>query len=324
MRRAYLTIFILLGTVSLVFAENQPLRFAPHWLPQAQFAGFYVASDQGFYEEAGLDVEIIHPTANINVIDYLEQGTADVISQFLITAITGRDRGVNMVNIAQFSQHSAILFVSKKSSNINTLDDFDGKRIGVWRGGFREAPMAMIMDHDLEVEWVPILSTVNLFLEDGVDLMTMMWYNEYNQIYLSGLERDELNTFFLSDYGFDVPEDGLYTLKTTREERQEDLQAFTEATLQGWQYAAENRDYTVELVVEKMREAHIPANEAHQRWMLDKVLEMQQPGDKDVVPGELHPDDFRMAVNILQERGMLERKACDYNNFFMPVLPGIQ
>ncbi len=182
-------------------------------------------------------------------------------------------------------------------------------------------PMAMISQHGLEVEWVPILSTVNLFLLGGVDLMTVMWYNEYNQIYLSGINKDELNTFFLSDYSFDVPEDGLYAMRETREAMGEELKAFVTATRKGWKYAANHRDETVERVVRIMREAHIPANPAHQRWMLDKVLTTQDLGDKQLGPGELHPDDFRMAMDILQDRGMIQVEGFSYEDFFVPVLP---
>jgi NitT/TauT family transport system substrate-binding protein len=302
-------------------AGNSPLRFSPHWLPQAQFAGFYVAQDQGFYREAGLDVEITHPRANVNVADMLKEGTVDVISQFLVSAIVARDQGLELVNFAQSSQHSAILFVSKSSSGIENIGDFQGKKIGVWQGGFSEVPMAMIRGYDLAVEWVPILSTVNLFLMDGVDLMTVMWYNEYNQIYLSGINEDEMNTFFLSDHGFDVPEDGLYAMKDTRVGRSADLKAFVEATQRGWDHAAENRDYTLELVLGIMRQAHIPANAAHQRWMLDRVLDMQESGDKEVTRWQLHPNDFHMAVSILKDTGMIQGEALPFMDFFQPVVP---
>ncbi len=321
--RTILIHILLLGCICVAAAQNPTLRFSPQWLPQAQFAGYYVANDQGYYQEAGLNVEIIHPTANVNVLQWLKDGHVDVISQFLVSAIAARDQGVNIVNIAQLSQHSAILFVAKKSSGIETIEDFLNKKIGIWSSGFCEVPKAMVQHHDLEVEWVPILSTVNLFLMNGIDMMTVMWYNEYNQLYLSGINRDELNTFFMSDYGFDVPEDGLYTLETTRNHRSGELQAFVEATQKGWAYAGENREYTVRLVVEHMEKANIPANAAHQRWMLDKVLEMQMPGNKDVVFGQLHPNDYQMATDILRAREANHRNMYSFHDFFQPVIPTI-
>lgn len=300
-------------------AEKPKIVFGAQWLPQAQFAGYYVAYDQGFYEEAGIEVEIIHPTVTVNTLEYLLSGRADVVSLFLITAINDRFVGTELINIGQLSQHSAIMFVSKKESGIESIEDFDGKRVGVWMSGFQEIPYSLMADKRLDVEWVPILSTVNLFLMGGLDAMTVMWYNEYKQIYLAGVDHEELNTFFMADYDYDVAEDGLYVLEHTLEEKSKELQAFLEATLRGWDYAAENREYALELVVQIMRDAHIPASYAHQRWMLDKILEQQS--DKSIGAERLHldKDDFEKAISIM-ERFSTIRSPFTYEDFFRPVL----
>ncbi len=304
-------------------AGNEKLVFMPHWLPQAQFAGYYVAQDQGFYAEAGLDVAIIHPSAAVNAIHFLEDGRADVISLFLVTALEALRNGVDLVNIAQISQHSAIMFVSMKDSGIENLEDFEGKKVGVWMSGFQEVPEALMHSRDITVEWVPILSTVNLFLLGGLDVMTVMWYNEYNQLYLTGIDWDEMNTFFLADYGFDIPEDGLYVLEHTLEERPEDLRAFVEATFRGWEYAAANKEYAVQLVVDLMRKNHVSSNRAHQRWMLNRVLETHCIQEKNVQVSQLHPDDFQHTVSIIESTRNV-RFPVQYDDFFKPVLPGIR
>jgi NitT/TauT family transport system substrate-binding protein len=321
-KSALLSIILLL-LMATAFAQVNKLVFSPHWLPQAQFAGYYVAQDQGFYQEAGLDVEIIHPSVTINALEHLKGGTADIISLFLVTALTARSEGLELVNIAQFSQHSAIMMVSMKSSGIETLQDFDGKKIGIWMSGFEEVPKALVNEYQLEVEWVPILSSVNLFLMGGLDIMTVMYYNEYNTIYLSGVEHDELNTFFLADYGYDIPEDGLYVLSETLEERGDDLRKFVQATMRGWEYAANNKEYTIDLVVDLMRKQHVPSNKAHQSWMLDKVLEAHDIGRKPINNTQLYISDFEKAVSVLKERGII-KGACSYEMFFNPVLPGVQ
>ena len=163
-------------------AQENKLVFTPHWLPQAQFAGFYIAQDQGYYADAGIEVEIIHPSASVNALNFLIEGNADIISLFLITAVNAVNSGIDLVNVAQISQHSAIMFVSKKSSGIETLEDFEGQKIGIWMSGFEEVPKALLSENNIIAEWVPIMSTVNLFLLGGLDIMTAMWYNEYNQI----------------------------------------------------------------------------------------------------------------------------------------------
>lgn len=309
----------LMMIVSTLPAENPKLVFGAQWLPQAQFAGYYVAQDQGFYEEAGIDVEIIHPSTTVNTLDYLTSGRADVISLFLTSALNARFDGHQLINIAQLSQHSAIMFVSKKECGIESIEDFEGKRVGVWMSGFQEIPYAVMADNNVNVEWVPILSSVNLFLVGGLDAMTVMWYNEYKRIYLSGVNHEELNTFFMADYDYDVPEDGLYVLPETRKEKGKELKAFTEATLKGWAFASENRDYTVDLVVGIMRKANIPASFAHQRWMLDKILEQhgteEHPGDQ----LHLHKEYFKKAFSIMERYNSLSSRF-NYEEFFVPVI----
>jgi NitT/TauT family transport system substrate-binding protein len=298
-----LTTTLLLLFLSL-FAEAQlsKLIFSPQWLPQAQFAGYYVAKEMGFYKEAGIDVEIVHPTTSLQVTAMLKNGKADVISLFLTTALTCKNQGLDIVNIGQISQHSAILIVTKKSSGIQELGQLDGKKIGIWKSGFDELPKALIAEKNLKVEWIPILSTVNLFMLGGIDAMTVMSYNEYNQIINSGLDKNELNVFPLSDFGFDIPEDGLYCLKSTYENKKTALSKFLLASLKGWDYSAKNENIAMDIVLNNMLIAHVPANKAHQQWMLGKILELINRGHKNVKPGELLEADFLNAQSIINKR----------------------
>jgi len=292
-------LFLLQGS-SLVHAQGNKLTFTPHWIPQAQFAGYYVALDQGFYEEAGLDVDIQHIPADISSFDYLKNGRADVVSSFLLDGIKQRAQGTPLVNFAQLSQHSALMMVTKKESGINKISDFHNKKLAIWSSGFDDIPVAFMRENNYDIELVRILSTINLFLVDGVDALTVMYYNEYDQVINSGINEDELNAFFFADYGFDIPEDGLYCLESTYTERKEDLRKFVNATLKGWEYASQNKEYAIDLVVTEMDKAHLPNNKAHQRWMLDKILELMSPGDKNVKKGHMLEQDFYRAWSIIR------------------------
>jgi len=279
------------------------LTFASHWLPQAQFAGYYVAKDKGFYSEAGLNVDITHATASIDAPSLLASGKADIISLFLITGIAVRESGMDLMHFGQISQHSAIMLVARKSSGIRNVRDLDGKKIGIWKTGFDEVPKALMNREGLNVQWIPVLATVNLFLMNGIDAMTVMWYNEYHQIYLSGINEDELTPFFLSEYGLDIPEDGLFCLSSTMQTRKDDLRKFLQATLKGWEYAASHRDETLNIVEERMNKAHVPCNRAHQSWMLDKMIRLITPGEKQVSQGRLLEQDYRNAWDVLHPGG---------------------
>ena len=315
-------LLVLLFNSHLAYSQDQILHklvFAPQWLPQAQFAGYYVALEKGFYKEAGLDVEIIYPSPGVRNTSLLASGKADLISLFLTTGLAARSEALDLVNIGQLSQHSAILFVTKKSSGIGELSQLNGKKIAIWKSGFDEVPKALMKGKQLSVEWVPVLSTINLFMMDAVDAMTVMSYNEYDQIVNSGLDESELNSFPMSEYGFDIPEDGIYCLKTTYEKRKSELAEFLKATLKGWEFAKQNRVYAVDLVVSLMHSEHIPANRAHQLWMLDKVLEMISPGNKEVKRGCLLENDFLKANDILIE-GKKNYLQISFTDFYKPVL----
>lgn len=288
---------LLIGTAR---AQLPKVTFAPHWLPQAQFAGYYVAQERGFYKEAGLDVEIIHPSANIQVTNMLREGRVDVISLFLITAISAKQQGLDLVNFAQISQHSAIYIVTKKSSGLDELSKLNGKRVGIWKSGFDEIPKALMSEKGYKVEWVPILSTVNLFMIDGIEAMTVMSYNEYDAIINCGVNEDELNVFPVADYGYDIPEDGLYCMASTFEERKEDMKKFFDATIKGWEFASANRSIALNIVLDRMKKAHIPANRAHQEWMLEKTLELIDLKNNNIKRGELLESDYKKAASIIK------------------------
>lgn len=303
---------------ALGYSQQHTITFTPQWLPQAQFAGYYMAEKKGFYDALNLKVTITHPSASVMATDKLQTGESDIISLFLVSAVTAQDNGIDMVNICQLSQQSALLFITKKEKNIKNIQDLDGKKIGIWESGFDEVPKSAIRNNQCNVEWVPILSTPNLFLIDGIDAMTVMWYNEYDQIINAGINEDELNPIFLSDYGYNIPEDGIYCLRSTYNNKKEDLEKFVAATIKGWQYAEQNREETLDCVLQLMKAAHVPTNRAHQSWMLDKILELQKPGEKKNNFGELAEKDFIKTQNLLLEGRYIKNKI-SFDHFYKPL-----
>lgn len=293
-------ILLMILVTNIVQAQSEKIVFSPHWIPQAQFAGYYVAQDRGFYKDAGLDVEIIHPNSEISSLEFLKNGKAHIVSSFLMDALKLRLKGLSILNIGQLSQHSALMMVTKKKSGIATIEQLQGKKIGIWSSGFNDILNAFMKENKIEMELVPILNTINLFLMDGIDILTVTNYNEYDQIINSGVNEDELYKFYFANYGYDIPEDGLYCLEETYKNRKESLKKFLKATLKGWEYAQENKEYTINLVVEKMKLAHLPNNKHHQRWMLDRMLELISPDYKEVEKGELLHYDFERALELIK------------------------
>lgn len=316
---SFLIVSFTLLYIPEVNGQKGTITFMPQWLPQAQFAGYYMAMEKGFYKDEGVDVKIVHPSASLIATESLKNGDVDVISLFLVSAITSVDKGVNLVNIAQLSQNSGLLFVTKKDKNITSIRDLNGKKVGIWKSGFDEIPKSVIQTHNLKVTWVPLLSSVNMFMMDGIDVMTVMWYNEYDQIINSGYNPEELKTFFFSDLGFNIPEDGLYCLDSTYQNKKDELQKFVRATLKGWEYARNHQEETIQVVLNYMKKEHVPTNYAHQKWMLEKVLQLMKPKATHVKNGVLQLEHFNKAQDHLFNGKFISKKI-NYSDFFKPVL----
>lgn len=216
--KSFLCAFFFLFFAVQAECAEMPLRktsFVTLWLPQAQFAGYYVACEKGIYKKYGLDVTIIDGGPDHTPFKLLEDMQAEFSVMWLSTAIEKKSGGVKLVNIAQVTQKSGLMLVAKKSSGIKRPEDINNKKVGLWDANFEIQPRAFFKKYNLNVRIVPQSYSVNLFLRDGVDVASAMWYNEYHTIINSGYDASELTTFFFYDYGLNSPEDGIYVLEET-------------------------------------------------------------------------------------------------------------
>lgn len=310
MKRATKYIFMLIFCGGLVFTSGQThlkkIKIALQWLPQSQFAGYYIGVKKGIYRKYGFDVEIIHAGPGITSQQLLMEGKADFASMFLITAMQLRSSGHKLVNICQLSQRSAEMFVTKDKS-IKKPSDLNGKQIAIWRSGFDEIPRAFVKKYNLKVKFVPVNSTVDLFLFNGIDVTTVTWYNEYHSILNAGINPDELNKYFFADYGFDVPEDGIYCLEKNYDKKTVD--EFAKATLESWNYAFNHLKESIKLVKVEMMGKHVAFNQSQQTWMLNRIKDLFNVKGKKYLPGQLLRADFNTAYRVLSSLGKIK------NNF---------
>ena len=294
-------------------AKTKKISFIPLWSPQAQFAGYYVALEKGFYLDRGLEVEILSGGPDRPADVLLKKGEADIGTLWLSEAVKKRAQGVRLVNIAQILQRSALMLVAKKSSGIRKVEDLDGKTVALWES-FRLQPLALFKKYNLHVNIVPQAQSVNLFLRGGAAAATVMLYNEYHTIINAGLNPEELTTFFFYDYGLNFPEDGLYMLEKNFKKDPAAAKAFVKATLEGWTYAFANKNEAVEIVLRRMRAARIPANRMHQKWMLEKIQGLIFPEGTATTAGKLAKADYDRVVSELAKAGV--GKSADYGSFY--------
>ncbi|OIQ49209.1 putative thiamine biosynthesis protein [Pseudodesulfovibrio hydrargyri] len=282
------------------------------WLPQAQFAGYYVAKDKGFYAEEGIDLAILPGGPDILASDWLEDGRADFATLFLTTGLQRRE-SMPLVNIGQIVQHSALMLIAKKASGIRSFKDLDGRKIGLWDNEFQIQARALFSREHISVTVVTQTTSLDLFMRGGVAACSAMWYNEYHTLLTYGLDEADLQPLFFNDAGLNFPEDGIYCLEKTAAERPELCGGLVRATLKGWRYAFAHKDEALNIVLARMAEAKVPASRAHQRWMLDRMEDVTMTDDGAM--GVLRPGDFDRVAKALTDTGFVDA-APAYGDFY--------
>ena len=276
--------------------------FTPQWSPQAQFAGYYVAQDMGFYREAGLDVEIVHPSATQPALNRVFKNESQATTLQLCQAMEVIASGVPMVNILQTSMNNALVIVSRRGVSPLTQK---GARVGCWAAGFGQLAFYLDDKEHLEYEWVPAASTVNLFVKGLLDACIAMSYNEYYQLVQSGMEFNEESVYRFCDHDYNIQEDGIYMRRDYYEAHKEQAQKFAEASRRGWEWAAEHPEETLDIVMKYVHDLHVITNRPMQRLMLEEILRLQLDRESGEREFRLRPDMVLLANNLLLESGIL-------------------
>ncbi len=281
--------------------------FIPQWVPQAQFAGYYIGLEKGIYRKHGIDLTIITGGPDYSPSELLTDGRADFASLWLSTGIQMRAGGEKIINIAQIMQRSALMLVAKKASGIEKPRDINGRKVGLWGTVFQIQPRAFLRKYDLTVQVVPQSFSVNLFLRDGVDVASAMWYNEYHTLLNCGIDPDELTTFFFHEHGLNFPEDGIYVLEETYNKDPELCTAFVLASIEGWRYAFDHPDEALAVTMRNLKKEHIPTTLVHQKWMLERMKDLiltENGEDTDI--GGLLIEDYSRVARGLKSMGLID------------------
>lgn len=275
---------MLAGTAAAHAADKLTLELK--WVTQAQFAGYYVAKAKGYYTDAGLDVTINPSGTDVTPVQTLAAGGADVIIDWLADALSAREKGVKIVNIAQPYKNSGLLMTCRKDMGVNSTADFKGKTLGVWFGG-NEYPfyawMAKLnLPTDGGASGVTVLKQgfdVNPLLQKQAACVSTMSYNEFGQVLDGGLTPDELTVFNYRDEGVGMLEDGLYVLQDKLQDPafQDKLVRFVKASMEGWHYAVAHPDEAAQIVVSADDSG--AATLAHQKYMMGEVAKLVDPGN---------------------------------------------
>jgi NitT/TauT family transport system substrate-binding protein len=303
---------LLLGTLALGlglgFASanaTDPVTLQLKWVTQAQFAGYYVAKDKGFYEEEGLDVTINPGGPDIAPPQVLVGGGADVVVDWMPSALATREKGVPLVNIAQPFKKSGMELTCRKESGITKPEEFRGKTLGVWFSG-NEYPFLSWMAHlgiptDGSPEGVTVVKqgfNVDPLIQKQADCVSTMTYNEYWQIIDAGIPAEELVVFKYEDQGMATLEDGLYVLEDNLQDPAfvDKMARFVKASMKGWEWARDNPDEAAMIVLENDETG--AQTEKHQKRMMGEVAKLIEGSN-----GSLVDADYDRTVEILLSGG---------------------
>ncbi len=275
------------------------------WVHQAQFAGFYVAQDAGIYRRYGLQVEIRPGGPLLDPLTELGAGRCRFATAWLSEALDRRARGMPLVHLAQMIQRSALMLVTMADSDVKTIQDLRGRRVGLWPRQFAVPPRALFARLGIKVREVPQGVSMAPFLARAVVAATAMAYNEYHQLFQAGIDPSELRVFEFAKLGLNFPEDGLYTLDSTWRKNPDLCRRFVAATLAGWRRAFSRPDEALAAVMRRIDPHHMGSNLSHQRYMLRTMKRLMTYRVGMAGLGRLALGDYNQVNRILVGQGLI-------------------
>lgn len=294
--------------------ELTPIKLQLQWLPQGQFAGYFAAQEQGYFEEAGLEVEIIPSGGDIVPQDALANGDVDYAIAWVPKVLGSIEAGANVTNIAQIFQRSGTLQVAWADSGIDSVADFEGKKIGSWGFGNEWEIFAAMAAEGLDSTTVEIITqdfNMNAFLSGDIDAAQAMTYNEYAQVLESVnpdtgelYTADDLNVISYEDTVGAMLQDAIWADTERLEsdtEYQETTVAFLKAVIKGWVYAAENPEAASQITID----AGSGWGPSHELWMVNETNKLIWPAPNGIgyIDESAFADTVAAALSAVNETG---------------------
>ena len=275
------------------------------WVTQAQFAGYYVAKAKGIYKDADLDVTINPGGPDVAPPQVIAGGGADVVIDWMPSALASREKGVPLVNISQTFKKSGLELTCRKDTGIKTPADFKGKTIGVWFGGNEYPFLAWMAKLGLKTDGssggIKVIKqgfNVDPLLQKQADCISTMTYNEYWQVIDAGYKPDQLVVFKYSDEGVATLEDGLYAMESKLKDPAfvAKMAKFVGASEKGWDWARKNDKEAAKIVIAADTTGAQTLH--HQEQMMGEIAKLLDPGN-----GKLDPKDYDRTVSELLSGG---------------------
>lgn len=296
---------LLLMTLTAGAAKTHRLVFTTAWTAQAEFAGYYVAKEKGFYSDLGLDVEIQHPSLTSSAFDRLQTSQCDAAMFSLMTAIDFISQGIPLVNIFQDSMNSSNILVSRWCMDPLQMK---GKKVAVFHSDPNYLIYIMSKIEGLNYQWVPFTSHMNVFLSGAVDATMAVSYNEYYELQQAGFQMPEKYIYRFSEHNYNIQEHGVYVKRDYYMAHRRELSKFATASRRGWEWAAAHPDETLEIVMKYVKAQKVSTNRVMQKLMLRETLRLQIDRESQLREFRVRADMVKKASKLMKMCGMIKRE----------------
>jgi NitT/TauT family transport system substrate-binding protein len=295
-------------------AALTPVKFQLQWVAQSQFAGYYAAIDQGYYKDVGLDVSLLLGGPNVNNVQVVATGGADIGTAWLPNMLQSREGGTDLVSIAQIFQRSGTRMASFKAASITSPATMAGKKIGSWLGGNEPELFAGLTKAGLDPTKQNIIKQnfdMSGLLKGDLDVAQAMIYNEYAQVLEANnpatgklYQPTDLNVVDFNDpaVGTAMLQDQIFAsdkwLKTGS--NTDVATKFLQASFKGWIYCRDNPQKCVDIVLAKGSQL----GASHQAWQMNEInaLIWPSPGGIGLLDKTLYDQTIKIATtyNVLK------------------------
>ena len=297
-----LPIIMLILTPTISQAEDFVLMTS--WKAQAQFAGYYIAKEKGFYREVGLNVTIQHPSLTTSAFNRLKAEKCDGAMFSMMAAMDFISQGIPLVNIFQDSMNSSNMLISRWDTDPLKMK---GKKVAIFNSDPNYLTYIMSKKEKMNYQLIPFTSNINLFLSGAVDATMVVSYNEYFQLMQAGYKLSEESVYRFSDHDYNIQENGVYVKRDYFKSHRETCQKFAQASRKGWEWVTAHPKEALDIVMKYVRRYNSPTNRVMQRMMLEEVLRLHTNHDTKRREYRVRQDMVEKASRLMMEAGMLRR-----------------
>jgi len=284
----------------------KPVKFQLQWVAQSQFAGYYAAKDQGYYSAEGLDVSLLLGGPQVNNVQVVATGGADIGTAWLPNMLQSREGGTDLVSIAQIFQRSGTRMAGFKKAAITTAKEMAGKKIGSWLGGNEPELFAALTKAGLDPTKENIIKQnfdMSGLLKGDLDVAQAMIYNEYAQVLEAKnpatgqlYQPSDFNVIDFNDpsVGTAMLQDQIFAsdkwLKTG--DNADTATKFLKASFKGWIYCRDNAQKCVDIVLKNGSQL----GASHQQWQMNEINALTWPSPNGI--GLLDKALWDQTINI--------------------------